>query len=262
LSVGSHTITCTVTRGNGLSASLSRTFTIKSAGKTPSEIVTENNLPNIGGGYRYTGANPNNYVSFNGKLFRIIGVFNGQLKIMQNDFYSTSKAWDTSKSNNWARPATLNTELNSTYWNTIDSTYQAMVDQSHSWGIGGRANSSSSNSRSEFYSAENNTKWTGKVALMAIADYGYASTSCTDSTNMYTSADCRNNNWIFNSSNDQWTITPLSGPYNVWIVRADGFVPWYNANYTTVVRPVVYLKSSIKITGGTGTSSDPYQLSL
>ena len=57
--------------------------------------LPEYTLPNVAGGYRYQGANPNNYVSFNGKLFRIIGIFNGQMKIIQNEFYSTGKAWDT-----------------------------------------------------------------------------------------------------------------------------------------------------------------------
>ena len=134
-----------------------------------------------------------------------------------------------------------------------------MVDQSHSWGIGGI---SSGFTRSQFYSAENNTRWTGKVGLMTPADYGYASTSCTDSTNMNSSADCKNNNWIYNSSYYQWTITPYSGISNiVWYVYSNGRMYNISALNAYGVRPVVYLKSSIKITGGTGTSSDPYKLS-
>ena len=134
-----------------------------------------------------------------------------------------------------------------------------MVDQSHSWGIGGSGTGTWT--RSQFYSAENNTRWTGKVGLMSAADYGYASTSCTDSTNMNGSTDCKNNNWIYNSSYYQWTITPLSDYSNyVWNVNTSGLVYNY-AHFTLGVRPVLYLKSSVKITGGTGTSSDPYKLS-
>ncbi|MCI8446624.1 MAG: hypothetical protein HFH31_03915, partial [Bacilli bacterium] len=161
--------------------------------------------------------------------------------------------------------ATLNTELNSTYWNTISSTYQAMVDQSHSWGIGG--NGTGTWTRSQFYSLESGTKWTGKVGLMSAADYGYASTdsSCTDSTNLNASPyPCKNNNWIYNSSYYQWTITPYSGNSSyVWLVNTGGSVIYsFNASWTSPgVHPVLYLKSSIKITGGTGTSSDPYKLS-
>ena len=44
---------------------------------------------------RFIGANPNNYVRFNNQTWRIIGVFDGKLKIFQNPIGSYS--WDTSK---------------------------------------------------------------------------------------------------------------------------------------------------------------------
>ena len=45
---------------------------------------------------RFIGASPNNYVSFNNQKWRIIGVFDGQLKIVQDSIGKYS--WDTSKS--------------------------------------------------------------------------------------------------------------------------------------------------------------------
>ena len=270
LAVGSYTLTCTATGANGKTASVKPKVTIKSAGTSGSDLVNKDNLPSVGGGNRYTGASPNNFVTFNGGAYRIIGVFNGQMKIIYWGSYSaagsqylTGTAWDTSNSNNWARPATLNTTLNSTYWNSLNSTAQGMVDQSHSWGIGGI---SSGYTRSQFQAAENNTKWTGKVGLMTAADYGYASTSssCTDSLNMNSSAACKDNNWLFTSSYYQWTITPRSGNSgSVWFVDTGGIVSWLSANwdYSSLgVRPVLYLKSNVKITGGSGTISSPYTL--
>ena len=44
---------------------------------------------------RYIGSNPNNYVSFNGQKWRIIGVFNGKLKIIQDSIGNYS--FDTSR---------------------------------------------------------------------------------------------------------------------------------------------------------------------
>ena len=42
-----------------------------------------------------------------------------------------------------------------------------------------------------------------------------------------------------------------------------GYVSINNVNYSyTYAYPVVYLKSNVKITGGTGTSVDPYTLGL
>ena len=70
--------------------------------------------------YRYIGANPNNYVTFNNELWRIIGVFtvedgNGnqeqRIKIVRNEKLSSDMAWDSNNVNEWST-ATLNTYLN------------------------------------------------------------------------------------------------------------------------------------------------------
>ena len=38
---------------------------------------------------RYVGANPNNYVEFNGEAWRIIGIFNGNVKLVRDDILTT-----------------------------------------------------------------------------------------------------------------------------------------------------------------------------
>ncbi|MCI5734113.1 MAG: hypothetical protein MR297_02905, partial [Tenericutes bacterium] len=85
--------------------------------------------------YRYRGANPKNYVTFNNEVWRIIGVFptddgtgniENRIKLIKDQSIG-KKYWDTSGSNNWARPATLNTELNTTYLNSLDSTSKSMI---------------------------------------------------------------------------------------------------------------------------------------
>ena len=244
------------------------TVAIPDKGTYGSDLVNKDNLPSLGGGNRYTGASPNNFVTFNEGAYRIIGVFNGQMKLIYWGSYSaagsqylTGTPWDASNSNNWSRPATLNTTLNSTYWNSLNATAQGMVDQSHTWNIGGI---SSNYTLSNFYNNETSKTWSGKVGLMTIADYGYASTSCSASTNMNSSTACKGNNWLFTSSYYQWTITPSSGnSIYVWRVYANGNVNRTDANWTSSavgVRPVVYLDSSVKITGGTGTESNPYIL--
>ena len=73
--------------------------------------------------YRYRGASPKNYLTFNNEVWRIIGVFptddgtgniENRIRIIRNESIG-NKYWDTSDSNNWARPSTLNTELKKTY---------------------------------------------------------------------------------------------------------------------------------------------------
>ncbi len=61
---------------------------LNTEGTTISTTDHENEL-------RFIGANPNNYVSFNGQKWRIIGVFDGKLKIVQDSI--GKYAYDTSK---------------------------------------------------------------------------------------------------------------------------------------------------------------------
>ena len=108
--------------------------------------------------------------------------------------------------------------------------------------------------------------WIGFVGLMYPSDYGYASgTSSCLATNLYVyNESCKNENWIFNPNIDNWTITPdRSNTSNIMYVFRSGLVTSLKAaavgNYAT---PVVYLKASVLYTGGNGTSSSPYQISL
>ena len=108
------------------------------------------------------------------------------------------------------------------------------------------------------------TNWTGKVGIMYVSDYIYARnlSVCTGDGNNITSS-CTSH-WLFTRRNN-WTIVPSSGnrhPGYVYQVIFSGNIQATSASINYNVRPVVYLKSNIKITGGTGTSSDPYQLSL
>jgi hypothetical protein len=72
---------------------------------------------------RYIGLNPNNYVLFNNELWRIVGVFDGKIKLMRSQSLGTY-SWDSSDSsingglgvNNWATSDLMH-ELNGDYLN-------------------------------------------------------------------------------------------------------------------------------------------------
>ena len=62
-----------------------------------------------------------------------------------------------------------------------------------------------------------------------------------------------------------WTLTPGSSSLVYWMTS--GYINNYGGvnsspTLSMSVRPTLYLSSDIKITGGTGTQSDPYQISL
>ena len=219
--------------------------------------------------YFFTGANPNNYITFNGEKagWRIISAeCDGTIKIMRDEDINTydNLAWDTSNSNNWNRPATLNTYLNSTYYNSLTSTAQSQI-VSHEWSVG--AVTYANNDLADQINDENSKKWKGKVALPTLSEYIRANSNkerCgTLSLNNSNYSTCRTSDWMFDSSVDYlWTLSPFSGNSSgVLPVNHYGNVDYHYASYTNfAVRPAITLSSEVQITGGTGTQSDPYTL--
>ena len=159
-----------------------------------------------------------------GGLWRIISKeADGTYKILKNDLLS-NQAWDTSKSNNWARPATLNTYLNGEYYNGLDSSIKDNI-VSHTWGIG--AVTLDNDDLSSQIASEQGTKWNGNIGLIAHSDYLRANSdmaNCgTDKTNYENYETCRNTNWMYISGSYWWTISPRAGnSRNVWAVIGDG----------------------------------------
>ena len=154
------------------------------------------------------------------------------------------------------------------------------------WNLGGTAsyNSASNGLASHWYGYErgttvysgHETTWTGKVGLMYQSDYGYATAGGATTNRAACLAkelynwdgsgvsDCKNNDYLYKSSYNQWTLVPHSSiAYYAFRVNAGGFVYNDRANNTYGVRPVVFLKSNISITDvGLGTAKSPFQLKV
>ena len=236
-------------------------------------------MEDIGGNIRYYGADPNNYVKFNNELWRIIGVFKDiddgtgkketRVKIARSESIG-NYAWDSNNKNEWPT-ATLNTYLNGTYLNSLSSEAQAMVGNAK-WNLGGW--NTSRIYANQFYEYERgttvysgkSTEWTGKIALMYPSDYMYAGDLSKCSKDGYNwdadQTNCRDTSWLRNTSVEQWTITPLSyGSYDVFLVINSGFVSYnFSVSFSYASRPVLFLTSTVQITGGEGTQSNPYIL--
>ena len=134
-------------------------------------------------------------------------------------------------------------------WSTPKVTTQTMFDKEHG---------------NTVYSGRP-TEFTGNVGLMYPSDYGYAaSESSISNTNLYDYDDstCVSNNWLF-KNNDQyvWLLSSKSDDSRwVFYIYSTGYVESENSYIAKAVRPVVHLKSSVKITGGTGKADDMYIL--
>lgn len=113
--------------------------------------------------------------------------------------------------------------------------------------------------------------WTGKIGLMYASDYAFAISDkdCrrsadlrrNDVTNV-----CDSKNWIYEAGNE-WTISVSLSTFNnkttgytISIADRGGLD---TSDYNTQdVRPVLYLKSNVYFTGGTGSAVDPYILGM
>ena len=215
---------------------------------------------------------------------------------------STGSSTSLYGSNDWTDSALKEVLNNGPYWNrtsgncpsgqngattACDFSTNGLTEEAKSmisdavWKLGG---SSTENdvTASMFYERERGTtvysgrptKWTGKIGLMYPSDYGYA-TSGGSTTNRETClntvlynwgfsvSDCKNNDWLYSSSYNQWTLTPYAGiSYDAFRVYSYGSLPYSYASNAFGVSPALYLNSNIKISGGSGTEESPYTLSL
>ena len=255
--------------------------------------------------YRYAGANPNNYVCFgsdeeicpSGNLYRIIGVFGNQVKLIKHDYagsnllgtngayrssttspgsyYKGSQStlyWyyrSNSTKNTWSESNLNTVNLNTNYLNNIGSKWSSLIATT-TWQVGGASYSNVYSSpvktayNYEVGANKANTTYSAKIGLMYASDYGYAASPANWSTNMgsLNNDTNRNNNWMHMGWYD-WTISRGSdNKDNAFYVRSAGNVHTYNVNNNCGVRPSFYLESSVTLVGGTGTQTDPYRLSV
>ena len=201
--------------------------------------------------------------------------------------------WSTAQLNNLLNSGAYYNRTTGIYYNgsktasNTDFTTTGLTEKAKAmignakWYLGGTSNytSSSNGLVSHFYKYERgtsvhsgrSTSWTGKVGLIYPSDYGYATSGGTTTnrasclakelTKWYDNSvsDCKNNDWMYNSSKGQWTITPRQDISYVFDVY-DGCVVDYGAIINHGVRPVVHLNSAIKVITGSGTKESPYIL--
>ena len=106
--------------------------------------------------------------------------------------------------------------------------------------------------------------WDGMVGLMYPSDYGYAAgNACATGTTLFNDdGKCSSNDWLYNTEDDQWLMSPNSGDSQcvIFVDSVGQFRDNYVSGIAHSVRSVFYLTSDVSITSGTGTESDPYQI--
>ena len=231
--------------------------------------------------YRYRGASPKNYVTFNNEVWRILGVFptddgtgniENRIKIVRKDSIGT-KYWDTSGSNKWS-VSSLGRELNSSYINTLNTNHAYDMIDNVKYYLGGYTNNTLTlnnmysyerkiSGSGTYYYSSNPNSWVGKIALMYASDYGYAAgDACTGNLSGYSSSTCTSNNWLYNSNNEWLLAHVANGSGNSFLTYNGGVSIGSVSGNLRAVRPSLYLNSNVMIESGDGTSSNPYKLSF
>ena len=197
------------------------------------------------------------YVNFDGELYRIVGIENNITKLNKMDYVRDSD--NTAIEKNFSSSVTYGSGDSDTYWdyylnntwyNSITANYKNMLVEG-TYYLGTTSNS-------------------------------YKEAICATASNTVTTADCEKttSTWIgyvglprygemfvnqqgssYSLSEYMWLITPYSSSY-VWDVRNFGFADINNPSGTSGARPSINLSSTVKITGGLGTKSSPFELSL
>ena len=262
------------------------------------------NLANGAGdnSYRYAGSSDttNNYVCFGStespcpedNLYRIIGVFDGQVKLIKYD-YANSNLLGTDgdfmgqyegdssdyKGTNIANVATY-------CWNNSTQTNRLHLSELHSINLNTNFLENIGNNWANKIAI---TRWQvagdtydnivevvpakafqneitdmnenyAQIGLMYVSDYGYAaSDECKSTLRNYDT--CKDDNWLFLGSREYF-VTPYGASACQVYIGGTSVGGEYVDENKYAVRPVLYLKPNIKIISGNGTSDNPYEFSI
>ena len=216
----------------------------KEGNYSPLDLMANNpNLVDFSGidganNYRFTGANPNNYVSFGGydAGWRVVGIFDGYVKLVRLSTIGSMPI---------VNPGTTSIDWNNAYGiNSIQSfaTFQdgELIDN-HAW-CSGDSNGSST------YLEECLSTTTKKVGILSLNDAKNASSWLFD----YYSENAPM--WVFNADSSQ--------DHSVWAIGRGGTTYSFDVSSTSPayvynIIPSVYLKNNVSVKGS-GTIEDPY----
>ena len=236
----------------------------------------ESSLANGAGdnSYRYAGASDsvNNYICLgsdattcpDANLFRIIGVFGDQTKVIRAKSVGNQK-WHTSDSTNTWSSSSLNTYLNGTYLTSLGTLAEKIATTTWKVGGGKTANINGVVPKTAYQyevgSSASTTTYDAKIGLMYVSDYGFAADQSGWTTKLSSYNSNKSKNWLNTGRYIEWTLSRNSdNTSNAFGVNSTGYVDNYNVTKSYVVRPSFNLESSVKYVSGSGSMSDPVRV--
>lgn len=205
------------------------------------------------GSLRYTGTNPSNYLKFknDSKVFRIIGVINGKVKVIDIGKNNTL-SYDNTLTNVYINTS-IRTFLVTEYQNSMSSLMD-YIDEA-TYYVGG-IDESLQNRNANIIAKEelsNNGSYVNDYfSLPYISDYIYASSDA------YNKTITQNNNWMYIGS-DMWFLTRnKSNLIQSFYLNSNGVLSIANVTDNKYINKVFFIKGNLSIISGTGTNQDPY----
>ncbi len=186
--------------------------------------------------YRYSGTDPDNYVTFNNELWRIIGVVDGKVKIVKDEEIAQS-----------------NYTSNEDYYDSLNEKVKEMVEYSNFY----NGTIALTDTYTSLLTNEQTSSIEGYINSINASDYLY-STDITYYTSELNSTNISSNTWLTGA---YLTMSPISDT-NVLGINENVPTSVASSDTTYNIKPSLYLKKSVSIVNGNGTENKPYQLEM
>lgn len=231
----------------------------------------------------YVGKNPSNYLILNRSCYRIVGITsNHSIKIVYDGPVSDNTTctpssnkgviaelvWDETGSNDWNKPATLKNLI--AIWDTdknVNNIIQSLDVEKlvqPNWYIG-KTKENKELTLKELITLERSaiSKDSYYIGLLNVSDYLKASSNIAcDGLDKDTKKECMVDNYLYDG-NKTWFFNTTEIPNyqnHAYQLQENGSIKLKTTTTEGGIRPVLYLKNTVTLTGS-GRSSSPYIVS-
>ena len=143
-------------------------------------------------------------------MWRIVGVYNNQLKIIHANSIGRHQFDYGYGANSIKYPTSeLKTFLNGSYLNSLKPEDKQLIDENGVWNVGEAKNELNA---VDAYQNAKQTSWTGAIGIMATYEFLYAAadSNCYNlsGNSYYYSCGKKDSDWMTPQNYDVWTLTP------------------------------------------------------
>lgn len=218
--------------------------------------------------YIYKGTNPNNYIKWNGELWRIVSISDQQVKLVKAIPLEDLQPFNEDLNNQWENTS-LREYLNTTYLNKFSAKEKQQI-LSVPFYVG--AIEYNNDNLQQQITDEQSAVWVGQVGLITASEFLKANENVVqcgtllDNNRNYNV--CRDTNWLLSDSKDQyiswWTMTPskLFDTYSFVVNQNYGELLYNMVAMNYAVRPVISIDLRDNVLVGTGTKEVPYEIGV